>query len=407
MAAVKIFKSLLPILVLLVLSFYAYHQDDRTSDSFLNTAIYLPLALALLAVGLTIHFNRSPVFYYVLLVLIVYFVLTQYWLNTDLSYGLFSGLIPILLLVCTFLPERSILSPRAIPAFSILLIVVSLSIWQAQMIPAWLRYLVLNNWLPPRYFDWSLLSQTALAISVLIFLCMLVLNFVRTSTHMAAGLGVLLMLVTMLHYGENVRSLIIFGSAALLMCLYAVVQESWRMAYLDELTELPARRALREKFQDLGSQYTIAMLDVDHFKKFNDTYGHDTGDSVLRMIAARLREVTGAGLPYRYGGEEFTVVFAGKTNDEVMQHLEALREDIADSHFVINRHERRGGNSKSGKKVFAKRRAAKRRNKKVQVTVSIGFADSNAKASTPWDVLKLADKALYRAKKKGRNRVCR
>jgi GGDEF domain-containing protein len=399
---VKTIKSLLPILVLLVLSFYTYHQNEGIFTSFLNTAIYLPPVLAVLAIGLTIHFNRSPVFFYVFLLLIVYFVLALDWLNTDLSYGLFSGLIPILLLVCTVLPERSILSPRAIPVFSILLIIVSLSIWQANLIPAWLSYFVLNNWLPARYFDWSLLSQTALAISVLVFLCMLVLNFVRTSTHMAAGLGVLLMLITLLHYGENIRSQIVFSSAALLMCLYAVVQESWRMAYLDELTELPARRALREKFQDLAGQYTIAMLDVDHFKKFNDTYGHDIGDSVLRMIAARLREVTGAGLPYRYGGEEFAVVFNGKDVGDAKAHLEDLRKDIADSYFVINRKDRRGGNKKSGKK-----KSGKQKNKSVQVTVSIGFADSNGKASTPWGVLKLADKALYRAKKKGRNRVCR
>lgn len=359
--------------------------------------VYLPPVLAVLAIALTIHFNRSPVFFYVFLILIVYFVLALDLLDTDLSYSLFSVLIPVLLLACTVMPERSILSVRAIPVVFILLGIISLSIWKAEVIPEWLSYLVLNNWLPARYFDWSLLSQSALAVFVLMFVCMLVLNFLQTSTNLVAGLGVVLMIITLLHYGENLRSQIIFSSAALLMCLYAVVQESWRMAYLDELTELPARRALREKLRDLVGQYTIAMLDVDHFKKFNDTYGHDTGDSVLRMIAARMLDITGAGLPYRYGGEEFAIVFAGKDMTEAKKHLEALREDIADSYFVINRQDRRARSKKT----------KKRKNKSVQVTVSIGFADSNGKASTPWAVLKQADKALYRAKKKGRNRVCR
>lgn len=169
------------------------------------------------------------------------------------------------------------------------------------------------------------------------------------------------------------------------------------MAYLDELTELPARRALREKFQGMGGQYAVAMLDIDHFKKFNDTYGHDTGDDVLRMMAAKLRKVAGAGLPYRYGGEEFAIVFTGKTSDEVKSHLDDLCKIIADSRFIINRQDRRGGNRKPNKKE----------KQAVQVTASIGFAMSNGKGSSPWDILKLADKALYRAKKEGRNCVRR
>ena len=56
----------------------------------------------------------------------------------------------------------------------------------------------------------------------------------------------------------------------------------------------------------------VAMVDVDHFKKFNDTYGHDTGDSVLRMIATKLQKVGGGGTAYRYGGEEFSIIFNGK-----------------------------------------------------------------------------------------------
>jgi diguanylate cyclase (GGDEF)-like protein len=199
-----------------------------------------------------------------------------------------------------------------------------------------------------------------------------------------------------LHYGDLSRSLTILSSAALIMCLYAILQESWRMAYLDELTELPGRRALREKFQTLGGLYCVAMLDVDFFKKFNDTYGHDTGDAVLRMIAGKLRRVSGGGVAYRYGGEEFTLVFNGKSSDQALAHLETVRQTIEASPFVVNREDRR--KPRSGGK--------NRQSKKVQVTVSIGVADSTSARGDPWDVMKQADKALYRAKKQGRNRVC-
>ena len=138
------------------------------------------------------------------------------------------------------------------------------------------------------------------------------------------------------------------------------------------------------------------MLDVDHFKKFNDTYGHDTGDAVLRMIAAKMAKVSGGGSCYRYGGEEFTIVFPGRNTDEAWPHLDALRVEIANSPFVISRVDRRK-NGKVNKPA---------QSKSVKVTASIGIADSRTNTSSPWDVLKLSDKALYRAKGKGRNCVC-
>ena len=212
---------------------------------------------------------------------------------------------------------------------------------------------------------------------------------------MTAGFGVLFLLIVQMHYGDQSRSLVVFSSTALLMCLYAIMQESWRMAYLDELTGLPARRALREKFQRIGGLYTVAMLDVDHFKKFNDNYGHDAGDEVLRMIAAKINKVSGGGLPYRYGGEEFAIVIPGRNRDDAWHHLDALREAIEKSPFVITRADRRN----------YKKKTKQNKSKSVTVTASIGIADSKGEISSPWDVLKLADKALYRAKGKGRNCV--
>ncbi|MDP0971523.1 diguanylate cyclase, partial [Klebsiella pneumoniae] len=84
-------------------------------------------------------------------------------------------------------------------------------------------------------------------------------------------------------------------------------------AFRDELTGLPGRRALNERTQRLGRNYVLAITDVDHIKRFNDTHGHDVGDQVLRLVASKLSKVNGGGRAYRYGGEEFAVVFAGKS----------------------------------------------------------------------------------------------
>jgi len=112
--------------------------------------------------------------------------------------------------------------------------------------------------------------------------------------------------------------------------LVAVLQESYRLAFRDELTGLPSRRALDERMRALGSRYTVAMGDVDHFKKFNDTHGHDTGDQVLRLVAARLAEVGGGGRAFRYGGEEFTVLFPDTPLKDALPHLDAVRKAVED-----------------------------------------------------------------------------
>src|SRR3546814_5904189 len=85
----------------------------------------------------------------------------------------------------------------------------------------------------------------------------------------------------------------IMCSQVMLMSAAAVAHEAYQMAFRDELTGLPGRRALNERMQRLGRNYVLAMSDVDHFKKFNDTHGHDVGDQVLRLVASKLSKISG------------------------------------------------------------------------------------------------------------------
>jgi diguanylate cyclase (GGDEF)-like protein len=139
------------------------------------------------------------------------------------------------------------------------------------------------------------------------------------------------------------------------------------------------------------------VVDVDHFKKFNDTHGHDVGDQVLRMVATRLGAVAGGGRAFRYGGEEFVVLFPGKDVAESVPHLEALRAAVATAGF----RKRRPGRPK---RKPASPRANAAAVRELSVTVSIGAAQARAGAA-PDAVVKRADEALYRAKEGGRNRV--
>jgi len=234
-----------------------------------------------------------------------------------------------------------------------------------------------------------------------------------------------------------------------LILVSSIIENSYLLAYHDELTTLPGRRAFNDAVFHLEEPYAVAAVDIDHFKKFNDTYGHDTGDQVLRLVAAKLAAVTGGGRAYRVGGEEFSILFPGKSVKEVLPHLESLRSAIEVSDFHL-----RGGpdrritatGERSGSPIGPSRNRGKQEspgedfhgldrsavdrrtrtrrtpasrsrarstrliptetaNHRLSVTVSIGVAQPDARARSAEQVIQAADKALYRAKQAGRNRV--
>ena len=161
-------------------------------------------------------------------------------------------------------------------------------------------------------------------------------------------------------------------------------------ADIDHLTGLPNRRAFeaildkhyREARQE-SENLCVAFCDIDHFKRVNDTHGHDTGDRVIRAIGDTLARITNDNCHVaRQGGEEFVMLFRGKTPAEAFEKLDAVRENFSNRTFVNRSNEEPIG----------------------QITFSGGIADVFAHAN-PRDALKAADEALYRAKSEGRNRV--
>jgi len=220
-----------------------------------------------------------------------------------------------------------------------------------------------------------------------------------------------------LRFGGVGRIPAAYFAAAAFILAGAIVETSYLLAYHDELTTLPSRRAFHDALLRLQPPYSIAMLDIDHFKRCNDTYGHDTGDEVLRMIASRLARVTGGGQAYRCGGEEFAVLFPGKTTSEVLDHLEKLRTDIEGSTLRLRgperRQEARGPDRRNQRPRSRTQGQAIRQlshvsvppSSELSVTASIGVATSRGEKLSAEEVITAADKALYRAKATGRNRI--
>ena len=191
-----------------------------------------------------------------------------------------------------------------------------------------------------------------------------------------------------------------FMTAAGAMLLAALLQESHQLAFRDELTGLLGRRALQERLRSLGPRYALAMVDIDHFKKFNDAHGHDIGDQVLKLVAGRLANVAGGGVAYRYGGEEFSVLFPDRDAAQAMPHLEAVRGAIERYRMAV-----RADDRPKEPDDTVTLRGNKQPQKTLSVTISIGVAERGGELRSPAQVLKAADDALYRAKEAGRNRL--
>lgn len=162
-------------------------------------------------------------------------------------------------------------------------------------------------------------------------------------------------------------------------------------AMQDELTEIGNRKAFNNAMQELmfdaqddPSKLCLIISDIDHFKKFNDTYGHLVGDSVLRYYASIMKKSKGDNETIcRYGGEEFAILIANSSLEEAHKRAEEIRVGIESAHL-------------------------KRKNETQPIstiTASFGIAAYKGEAETDEDFINRADEALYKAKKDGRNRI--
>jgi len=204
---------------------------------------------------------------------------------------------------------------------------------------------------------------------------------------------------------DNPDAFTLFYALAGLVLISAIVFNSYTLAYHDELTGLSSRRALKQYLMSLGPSYTLAMVDVDHFKSVNDTHGHDVGDQVLRQLAGYLRNAPGGAKAYRYGGEEFTLVYNNKSATEAAEYANQLRRQIEKDTFNIRNTNDRPKRTRRHKKSATQNKNKPSTMKKLHYTVSIGISEHREHHKTPFDTLKSSDKALYSAKQKGRNCV--
>jgi diguanylate cyclase (GGDEF)-like protein len=366
-----------------------------------NSALaFFPAAVFVAGFVLSAVFRRSRIFFALLALALAQAALA--WTVPNLPARssralaeVISILLPLNLLVIAFLKERGIISPagrkRLVLVGLQVMGIATLSLPSMGDIASVLRH----PFLPESLSSWSRLSQPALLAFLLAGSIMVALLVKRYRAVESGMLWALIPSFIALRLGGSTQLAGMFFATAGLDLIIALLETSYKMAYHDELTQLPSRRALNEALLKLPEVFSIAMLDIDHFKKFNDSYGHEAGDQALRLVASRLARIAGGGRAYRYGGEEFAVLFPGKPADEVFVYLDRMRKIIEQSNFVVRGRDRRTNKAGKSRSFSVK--------KETNVTVSIGVAASNGTRLTPAEVLRVADHALYRAKARGRN----
>ena len=370
---------------------------------------HIVIGAALIGALLGWRFDRSRAVFALIVLLLVYLVMHRLVARPPgpdvVGQVLYPGvcvLLPVNLLLIAQLDERGLLTLAGLSRLGLIFIevvVLAALVWAPAPALQSLAAAFLHWRLLPAALDlWTYLPQPAL-IAFLIAGAMLIgRTAYRPGPLEAALLSALVVTGVALHQVGYAPVPELYLSAAMLTLGLAVVQEGYHMAFLDELTGLPGRRALLHQMKKLSGPYAVAMVDIDHFKSFNDAHGHDAGDQVLKLVAGCLARARGAKA-FRYGGEEFTLLYPGLDAEAARSELESVRASVAASPF------RRRGKDRPKRRPRGAPRRPGGAAAGLSVTVSIGVAQLGHGGQRPDEVLKAADLALYGAKRAGRNRI--
>jgi diguanylate cyclase (GGDEF)-like protein len=449
---IRIISTMLPTIVILILAFILFPYTKELTKSQIDLLSLTPYAIFLIGAILSIHFNRSRVFFTILILTLSLFANRYYQDKQDIKlfFSILCIIIPINFVILVFYKERGIFSVWGIIRIGFIISQFAIANWVLHSEYRDYITIIYKNFIPmkenvlktivksilkilPGGTSFSTtISQVSIIAFIIAFIILLIHIIKNRYIQEVVYIELLLVLLYLIYTNENLVMNYLCFIAFGICLIITIIQDTYSMAFFDELTGLPSRRALRQDMMKLGMRYSIAMLDIDFFKKFNDTYGHDTGDEVLKLVASMIKNVSGGGKSYRYGGEEFTILFPGKNKNDVIIYLDELRERIGKKGYVLppkNSGSKKSRNNSSGKvnsnrkKSYKKgnnrnkskhktnnRRGSKLRSsritaKVIYITVSIGVSQRDESYKTPDTVLKAADTALYRAKKKGRNCV--
>jgi diguanylate cyclase (GGDEF)-like protein len=308
-----------------------------------------------------------------------------------------SGVLFLLLLpVVAAMKDRGVLSPRGLLQLAIILtgLAGGLIVWAVRSdLLAW-------TWQTRIPWDVSVLQLSDAALAVGLFALLLTGGIaVGRGHHVDKGFfWISVVFLLALRSGPDSAESTIYLTMAGLMLIVSVLEQSYAFSFHDNVTHLPARRALRREITRARASYALALVGVDHHKTLHDCHGGEVRDRVMRKVANHLRKA--GAQAFRYSDEEFALVFAGKGHSEVLGDLEVLREEIEDFRFSL-----RSKTAEKGQGEVTRHPSAL-----WPLTVTVGVAERGDKGG--WSarygaIAHAARMALHRGQRAGGNAVWR
>ncbi|MFA5460789.1 MAG: GGDEF domain-containing protein [Sulfurimonas sp.] len=372
----------IPLFISLTLGSLIFYEK-KIPEVIFSIIPYLFYAITVAILWISWHFNRNRFIFIILPLLLIYIAFEHLGAKRATDLFLYASMLyPLHILLFLSLKERGLFSIWGVLKIAFFIVEIAVVLYFVFYPNSDIITLLKTKLFTTSFYP---IEDIALAIAIFVItVIVILLIFNRSILYNSSFLIIVLTFYTGFYFIKtpHAKELLLLSISIIIFIL--LIRESYRLAFYDELTSLPGRRALMEDMAKLGMKYSFAMIDIDHFKKFNDTYGHDTGDEVLKMVAAKLAEVGGGGKAYRYGGEEFVLLFSSRELDESYTSTDTLREVIAKTPFVVRN---------------------KQNSKKIYINISCGVVQKNSQDKDPFAVMKRADNALYKAKKAGRNQV--
>ncbi len=315
-------------------------------------------------------------------------------------FAIVAFLLPLNLLGFSILKEDSVSTMRGILRVMVVLAQPFLALWlcypeQEELAGAFrIRYV---DWFDDRWTPVPQVGLFVFGLAGLIHAARFVLHRDPFEGGSVWALGTIFLALHCTQFGWRPTSF--FGAAGLILLL-TLVQAAHQRTYRDELTGLAGRQAYQEAIGRLGKQYSIAILGVDQLKTYTGSHGRPVAEQILKFVAPKLQAACRDGRVFRVSGEEFTLLFPGRSATETIVALDGVRKAVERVSFYLRGRDRIWEDTRGTKTPGSRDRA-------LPVTVSIGVAETSLDDATLEGVVKSAYRALYDAKGAGGNVVKR
>ena len=309
-------------------------------------------------------------------------------------------MVPLNLLALTIFSRDRIRSVQTLSWLILLLLQATVLTGLQQVAPDELGSVLQTALIPRSWTVWSPLPQAGL-LAFLVATGLLVSRYLESRNSLDTGFAwatvMLYVAFVCPKWGWDPRG---FLMTAVLILVATLVLAAYRSAHRDELTGLPDREVLDLAVQRLPQRYAVALLEIDQLREVNNTYGRRVGDQLMSMAARKIVHASGAGKVFRYGQDQFLVLFPGKVPNDTLIALESMRKAVVSLDLLLRNRvlivpRKHGAAPAQGTEEV------------LPVTLSVGTAGPGERPGRWEDVMKAASTALFQAKHEGGNVVRR